>query len=54
MHVKIQVSGITDKPTINMERIETLLEITDSARDKIQEILSKNSDKYLRITLEAG
>ena len=31
-----------------------MLEITDVARDKIKEVLSVNSDKYLRIAIEAG
>ena len=34
--------------------MELMLEITDIARDKINEVLSRNSGKYLRITLEAG
>ena len=34
--------------------MDTLLEITDIARDKIKEVLDKNTGKYLRITLEAG
>ena len=31
-----------------------MLEITDVARDKIKEVLSENSGKYLRIAIEAG
>ena len=31
-----------------------MLEITDEARDKINEVLSENAGKYLRITIEAG
>jgi Fe-S cluster assembly iron-binding protein IscA len=31
-----------------------MLEITDVARDKINEVLSENSGKYLRIAIEAG
>ena len=31
-----------------------LLEITDAAKDKIKEVLSENTGKYLRITIEAG
>ncbi len=31
-----------------------MLEITDVARDKIKEVLSENSGKYLRIVIEAG
>ena len=31
-----------------------MLEITDVARDKLKEVLSKNSGKYLRIAIEAG
>ena len=31
-----------------------LLEITDAARDKIKEVLSANTGKHLRITIEAG
>ena len=31
-----------------------MLEITDVARDKIKEVLSENSGKYLRIEIEAG
>jgi len=29
-------------------------EITDVARDKIKEVLSENSGKYLRIVIEPG
>ena len=31
-----------------------MLEITDTARDKIKEVLDKNAGKYLRVTIEAG
>ena len=31
-----------------------MLEITDTARDKIQEVLNENEGKYLRVLLEAG
>ncbi len=31
-----------------------MLEITDVARDKIKEVLSENSGKYLRIAIEEG
>ena len=31
-----------------------MLEITDVARDKIKEVLSENSGKYLRIAIEVG
>ena len=34
--------------------MNTMLEMTDIARDKIQEVLDVNSGKYLRITIEAG
>jgi len=34
--------------------VEKMLEITDVARDKIKEVLSRNAGKYLRITIEAG
>ena len=37
-----------------MKRKNILLEITDIARDKINEVLSENSGKYLRVTIEAG
>ena len=37
-----------------IERMTTLLEITDIARDKLNEVLSENSGKYLRVTVEAG
>jgi Fe-S cluster assembly iron-binding protein IscA len=36
------------------ERINILLKITDTARDKIKEILHENPGKYLRVTVEAG
>ena len=31
-----------------------MVEITDTARDKIREVLAKNSGKYLRIFIEGG
>jgi len=31
-----------------------MLEITEAAKDKLKEVLSKNPGKYLRITIEAG
>jgi len=48
------VCGVGDVNHQQIERINTLLEITDIARDKIKEVLGGNSGKYLRITIEAG
>jgi len=46
--------GDVDHRQIETERINTLLEITDIARDKIKDVLTENSGKYVRITIEAG
>jgi Fe-S cluster assembly iron-binding protein IscA len=31
-----------------------MLEITDAAKDKIQDVLDKNAGKYLRIVITGG
>ena len=53
-HVTIKIGSPDDVGHQYTERINELLEITDIARDKIKEVLDKNTGKYLRITIEAG